>query len=735
MQKRLTVLTLFLCFVFTLCHSQQRSLISAQQIAAQRLAVSPDEVEAVSFSKKTQRRLAASFDAGTSVPFYVFNHHKGHAFVIISGDMRMHEVLGISDHVEFQSDSLPCGLVTMLTHYANQYNLLIQDSVTLIPNSLERYNETYPDVAPLLSSQWGQNSPYNDNCPTGCPSGCVATAMSQIMNFYQYPETGQGKFSYISTSNRYQRSYDFANAYFDWANMKDHYDAFATGDTQSRAAVANIMEACGVAVGMDYAPTGSGALDVDIPYALIHFFKYNKNAVCYERPYFKTSEWYEKVHTELQAGRPILYCGQDSHTHGGHAFIVEGYRQSDGKFYVNWGWDGDYDGYYELDALNPSQYRFSASQSMIARFCPDEKGEPEDIFGAESFTHTGKIETDKTLTFTLSGVYNLSNSSSYVVSSSSFTGTLGIALYDANFHFIRSLAEEKIEKLRTYYGFERLTFTCTIASNILQPEETYYIMPYAQAQTSEQPTPIRTLGGNTDYFSFRSDGTGGNDNPPDDDTEKDVVLEESFESSGIPVGWEQKYIIGQGDWASKLVLMSDDTSSTPNPAHGKGYAYLSYNSGTAFADTRTITRLQSPTLSGQADKQYVLNFQHRKYTAKVGTSEILSILIDRGCNGNWEYLSEQTITNANQWVTIQIPYTVTGNYQLAFEGSIEYGTNIFIDDIKVHMKEKGTSIQQIKIPQYTNDSFYTLTGIRVSPETIHKHPGIYLQNGKKIYVK
>lgn len=50
-----------------------------------------------------------------------------------------------------------------------------------------------------LTSQWNQNSPYNDLCPelnpgndTHVPAGCVATAMAQIMYYWQWPNTGKG---------------------------------------------------------------------------------------------------------------------------------------------------------------------------------------------------------------------------------------------------------------------------------------------------------------------------------------------------------------------------------------------------------------------------------------------------------------------------------------------------------------------------------------------------------------
>ena len=50
-----------------------------------------------------------------------------------------------------------------------------------------------------LTSQWNQDSPYNDQCPNLTPGqdertlvGCVATAMSQIMYYWKWPAAGTG---------------------------------------------------------------------------------------------------------------------------------------------------------------------------------------------------------------------------------------------------------------------------------------------------------------------------------------------------------------------------------------------------------------------------------------------------------------------------------------------------------------------------------------------------------------
>jgi len=63
-----------------------------------------------------------------------------------------------------------------------------------------------------LTTTWNQNSPYNDDCPLyiangasqgPCAVGCVATAMSQIINYWQYPSSVSFSSSDAYTSHGY----------------------------------------------------------------------------------------------------------------------------------------------------------------------------------------------------------------------------------------------------------------------------------------------------------------------------------------------------------------------------------------------------------------------------------------------------------------------------------------------------------------------------------------------------
>lgn len=56
--------------------------------------------------------------------------------------------------------------------------------------SVFAYKNVYKneEIGPLLNTEWHQNAPFNDLC-NGKPAGCGAIAVSQVMNFYKYPNS------------------------------------------------------------------------------------------------------------------------------------------------------------------------------------------------------------------------------------------------------------------------------------------------------------------------------------------------------------------------------------------------------------------------------------------------------------------------------------------------------------------------------------------------------------------
>lgn len=209
---------------------------------------------------------------------------------------------------------------------------------------------TKGSVGPLLTTTWDQLDPYNLYTPlygeSHTPTGCVATAMAQVMNYFEYPAKGKGTGSVTYNGETLTRSLEVE---FDWAKMKDNY-MYSASTTEEKEAVAELMVSCGYAVNMQYSPGGSGAMDQDMLKALIDNFSYDQGAWLYERDNYSLEEWEQMLIDNLTNVGPMYYSGQAPD--GGHAFVCDGY-DGKGLFHFNWGWNGFYDGYFAIDALNP----------------------------------------------------------------------------------------------------------------------------------------------------------------------------------------------------------------------------------------------------------------------------------------------------------------------------------------------------------------------------------------------
>lgn len=217
-------------------------------------------------------------------------------------------------------------------------------------------------VSPLCSTTWNQSPYYNALCPQDnsayggiCPSGCVATAMAQIMKKWNHPTSGIGSHSY--TSNYGNHSANFAATTYAWSSMPNSLSSSSSG-TQVNA-VATLMYHCGVAVEMNYGPNGSSAPSLSngsstarsAENAFVRYFNYKNTAHGIYRNGKSPTEWANILKSDLDSGRPVFYTGRD--VGGGHAFVCDGYNNSN-YFHFNWGWGGSCDGYYPLNALNPS---------------------------------------------------------------------------------------------------------------------------------------------------------------------------------------------------------------------------------------------------------------------------------------------------------------------------------------------------------------------------------------------
>ena len=178
-----------------------------------------------------------------------------------------------------------------------------------------------PVVGPLIQTQWDQGNPYNLYCPSGTVTGCVATAMAQVMNYWQYPAHGIGSHAYIPEDHPEYgtQSCDFNNTFYNWTNMANTYSG--SSSTVQKQAVATLMYHCGVSVEMNYGPGstgGSGASTENVAIALKTCFNYSSDIQYLDRDDYTETEWINLLKADLNQNRPIQYSGSGSG--GGYTF-------------------------------------------------------------------------------------------------------------------------------------------------------------------------------------------------------------------------------------------------------------------------------------------------------------------------------------------------------------------------------------------------------------------------------
>lgn len=309
---------------------------------------------------RMEARPAMTLSTATGEPgVYAFNRIDGNGYIIVSADDMATPLLGYCDSGSFDAAAMPEGLRWYLEEYARQIEWARANATASETSGadalLRRSREGRESVEPLVSARWDQGEPYYSACPVAngeqTYTGCVATAMAQVMHTYRYPERGEGSISYTCLNLNKKLSLDFSKQAFDWDNMLDVYKPGEYSEEQGDA-VAYLMKAAGYAVKMNYSSTGSGALSLIIGEALVKYFNYAP-AITYDmRSFHSAAEWEQMIYDNLKKGMPVIYGGSSA-LGGGHSFVCDGYSE-DGYFHFNWGWSGLSNGYFLLDALNPS---------------------------------------------------------------------------------------------------------------------------------------------------------------------------------------------------------------------------------------------------------------------------------------------------------------------------------------------------------------------------------------------
>lgn len=310
--------------------------------------------------------------------YYTFNVNYSHGFVLVAADDAAYPIIGYSLEQPFVIPEPNSNIGNWLKKREGEIDFLFKNNIKATENILNTWRNLIVNVssenkrtsanvvAPLLTTNWSQAPFYNDSCPGGSVTGCVATTMAQIMKYWNYPSKGTGSSSYFSINYGVLKA-NYGAATYNYANMPNTISA-------SNSEVAKLMYHCGVSVEMDYSPSGSGAVVIAADHSICaensfkNYFGYNPTTILGSyRSIYTDSNWHTLLQSDLNIGRPIQYAGFG--ITGGHTWVCDGYDQNN-FYHMNWGWGGNGNGYYNIDALNPMGIDFNSTQQAITGIVP-----------------------------------------------------------------------------------------------------------------------------------------------------------------------------------------------------------------------------------------------------------------------------------------------------------------------------------------------------------------------------
>ena len=290
----------------------------------------------------------SSQNAG-EVDYYVFNTSDDGAYVIVAGEDRVKPILGYGNG-SLDVEHLPCNLRWWLDGYKRQIEWLREHPELQAVDGPRRSPAEGQTIEPMVTCHWSQEEPYDWECAVYggeyCLTGCVATALAQVMYYWKFPDVLPELPGYTSETLQIVHE-PLPSVSVDWDNMLDDYYTNHYTDQQGHA-VARLMRYCSQACKSDCSPRGTASSHIDQVFSL-NMFGYSRRIDFAARDNYSNDEWRAMLDGELLSGRPVLYDGNDSS--GGHAFVIDGY--DNGLYHVNWGWGGYYDGFFELDLLDP----------------------------------------------------------------------------------------------------------------------------------------------------------------------------------------------------------------------------------------------------------------------------------------------------------------------------------------------------------------------------------------------
>ena len=381
-------------------------------------------------SNDTAALVSTRLSSTTGVPLYFVFGFGWTGFVVVAADDVEKPVPAWSQESAFDTVDIPPACKHFLAGLATQIDVAVAAGIPGTPAVRSQWdafaagapaNRTTQTtaVSPLVAAKWNQNRYYNQDCPydatakTNALTGCVATAMGQLMKYWQWPAVGIGTHSYLSAT--------YGQLAVNFGANPIHWNLMPNAIAGNNPYIAALLYEAGVAVNMDYGvrTSASYVLQAGCPIpenaqnALANYFGYRADILGVQRSGYTDATWRQLVEDELNAGRPVIYNGANDTE--GHSFLADGYDDL-GNIHFNWGWGGAYNGYFSIDSIIPDSLNFMQGNTALIHIQPDTN---RVFVMGDSMTTDKKVYTSDTFTVSAKAAY---------VNPGIFTGALSLTL-------------------------------------------------------------------------------------------------------------------------------------------------------------------------------------------------------------------------------------------------------------------------------------------------------------------
>lgn len=222
-------------------------------------------------------------------------------------------------------------------------------------------------IKPLVECKWGQYAPFYNNLKLAGKYhlvGCNALAIAQIM-YYWGVQRGfhrgcKATPKYTTATKKMVIDALPPITVFDYVNMT----ATKPTTTKGKSAVAVMCAYIAKAIRSDFGTAETSATRTLLEPVMQSTLRLGNCKHIYKS---NTADFEQQIYNDIANGKPVILTATSS---GGHTFIVDGYDAETKKYHINWGWSGQYDGWYSLNGLKVNGKNYNGSLMAIVNIQP-----------------------------------------------------------------------------------------------------------------------------------------------------------------------------------------------------------------------------------------------------------------------------------------------------------------------------------------------------------------------------